>query len=46
MLLESKSVNIGHYLAGLLEGDGSISLPCLGITILNRTLNPRIVFTY
>jgi hypothetical protein len=35
----------GFYLAGLLEGDGSISLPSLGNTILNRVLNPRIVFT-
>jgi hypothetical protein len=37
--------NLGHYLAGLLEGDGHISLPSLGITTLNRVLNPRIVFT-
>jgi hypothetical protein len=37
--------NIGYYLAGLLEGDGHISLPSLGITTLNRVLNPRIVFT-
>ena len=36
---------LGHYLAGLLEGDGHISLPFLGNTILNRVLNPRIVFT-
>ncbi len=36
---------LGYYLAGLLEGDGSISLPSLGITTLNRVLNPRIVFT-
>lgn len=35
----------GYYLAGLLEGDGHISLPSLGITTLNRVLNPRIVFT-
>ena len=34
-----------HYLAGLLEGDGHLSLPFLGKTILNRVLNPRIVFT-
>jgi LAGLIDADG endonuclease len=32
-------------LAGLLEGDGHLSLPFLGKTILNRVLNPRIVFT-
>nr|QBM09620.1 hypothetical protein [Dactylella sp.] len=37
--------NFGYYLAGLLEGDGSISLPALGNTTLNRVLNPRIVFT-
>ena len=37
--------HLGYYLAGLLEGDGHISLPCLGITTLNRVLNPRIVFT-
>jgi hypothetical protein len=36
---------LGYYLAGLLEGDGHISLPFLGKTILNRILNPRIVFT-
>jgi len=36
---------LGHYLAGLLEGDGHISLPFLGNTILNRILNPRIIFT-
>jgi hypothetical protein len=28
-----------------LEGDGHISIPALGITTLNRVLNPRIVFT-
>lgn len=35
----------GYYLAGLLEGDGTIYLPALGKTTLNRVLNPRIVFT-
>jgi LAGLIDADG endonuclease/Cytochrome c oxidase subunit III len=35
----------GYYLAGLLEGDGSIDLPSIGKTSLNRILNPRIVFT-
>lgn len=35
--------NLGYYLAGLLEGDGHISIPALGITTLNRILNPRIV---
>jgi hypothetical protein len=37
--------DLGHYLAGLLEGDGHISLPSLGNTTLNRVLNPRIIFT-
>lgn len=37
--------NLGHYLAGLLEGDGHISLPSLGVTTLNRVVNSRIVFT-
>jgi hypothetical protein len=36
---------LGYYLAGLLEGDGSISLPAIGNTTLNRVLNPRIVLT-
>lgn len=34
-----------YYLAGLLEGDGHISLPAAGKTTFNRILNPRIVFT-
>ena len=37
--------SLGYYLAGLLEGDGSISIPSLGTTTMNRILNPRIVFT-
>jgi hypothetical protein len=37
--------NLGYYLAGLLEGDGHISLPSLAVTTFNRVLNPRIVFT-
>jgi len=44
-LYTNNNNNFGYYLAGLLEGDGSISLPALGITTLNRVLNPRIVFT-
>jgi len=40
-----KSEDFGYYIAGLLEGDGNISIPALGNTTLNRVLNPRIVFT-
>ena len=40
-----KNSQFGYYLAGLLEGDGHISLPAVGNTTLNRVLNPRIVFT-
>jgi len=36
---------LGFYLAGLLEGDGCISLPSIGKSKLTRILNPRIVFT-
>jgi hypothetical protein len=36
----------GFYLAGLLEGDGHISIPAYGKTKLNRILNPRFVFTF
>lgn len=36
---------LGFYLSGLLEGDGSISLPSIGKSKLTRILNPRIVFT-
>jgi hypothetical protein len=36
---------LSYYLAGLLEGDGNIYLPFLGNIILNRVLNPIIVFT-
>ena len=32
--------SLGYYLAGLLEGDGSISIPALGTTTMNRILNP------
>ena len=44
-LLKDKNNQFGYYLAGLLEGDGHISLPFLGNTTLNRVFNPRIVFT-
>lgn len=37
---------LGFYLAGLLEGDGNISLPYIGKSKLTRILNPRIVFTF
>jgi LAGLIDADG endonuclease len=37
--------DLGHYLSGLLEGDGCIDLPSIGETSLKRVLNPRIVFT-
>lgn len=36
---------LGHYLAGLLEGDGNINIPAFGKTTLKRVLNPRITFT-
>ena len=36
---------LGFYLAGLLKGDGVISLSSIGKTKLTRILNPRIVFT-
>jgi LAGLIDADG endonuclease len=39
------NIDFGHYLAGLIEGDGHISLPSVGKTSLNRVLNPRIEFT-
>jgi hypothetical protein len=40
------NINLGYYLAGLLEGerDRHISLPSLGVTTLNRVLNPRRIF--
>jgi LAGLIDADG endonuclease len=44
-LRQGKQKIFGYYLAGLLEGDGHISIPALGNTSLNRVLNPRIVFT-
>lgn len=37
-ILITKNI-LGHYLAGLLEGDGLISIPALGNTALNRVLN-------
>jgi LAGLIDADG endonuclease/Cytochrome c oxidase subunit III len=40
-----KKDQFSYYLAGLLEGDGHLSLPAIGNTTLNRILNPRIVFT-
>ena len=41
----NSSKELGYYLAGLLEVDGSINIPSLGKTSLKRVLNPRIVFT-
>jgi hypothetical protein len=39
--------NLSYYLTGLLEGDGHISLPSLGLTTLNRVLKKNnIYFTY
>jgi hypothetical protein len=38
--------NLGYYLAGLLEGDGHISIPALSKNSKSvRVFNPRIVFT-
>jgi len=39
------NTQLSYYLAGLLEGDGHISLPAIGKTTLTRILNPRIIFT-
>lgn len=45
-LYVNNSDNFGYYLAGLLEGDGHISIPALfKNSKLTRVLNPRIVFT-
>jgi len=41
----SNKDQFSYYLAGLIEGDGHLSLPALGNTTLNRILNPRIIFT-
>jgi hypothetical protein len=41
-----KDNQLAYYLAGLLEGDGHISLPAIGNSTLIRVLNPRIVFTF
>ncbi len=49
LTFDSKSLGfndqLGYYLAGLIEGDGYISLPAIGKTKLNRIINPSIVFT-
>jgi hypothetical protein len=45
-IYEGNTENLGYYLAGLLEGDGHISIPALfKNSTFNRILNPRIVFT-
>jgi hypothetical protein len=49
LTFDSKSLGfnnqLGYYLAGLIEGDGYISLPAIGKTKLHRIINPSIVFT-
>jgi hypothetical protein len=43
---ESNSNYFGYFLAGLLEGEGHLSITALfKNSTLNRILNPRIVFT-
>lgn len=45
-IYENNSDNLGYYLAGLLEGDGHISIPALFKNSKSiRVFNPRIVFT-
>lgn len=45
-IYENNSGNFGHYLAGLLEGDGHISIPALFKNSKSiRVFNPRVVFT-
>lgn len=42
----NNSDNLGYYLAGLLEGDGHISIPALFKNSKStRVFNPRIIFT-
>lgn len=45
-IYENNPKNFGYYLAGLLEGDGHISIPALFKNSQStRVFNPRIVFT-
>lgn len=45
-IYENNPQNFGHYLAGLLEGDGHISIPALFKNSKSvRVFNPRVVFT-
>lgn len=45
-IYENNPENFGYYLAGLLEGDGHISIPALFKNSKStRVFNPRIVFT-
>lgn len=42
--LHSKN-EFGHYIAGLIEGDGHLGLPSIGLSKAKKKENPRIVFT-
>lgn len=45
-IYENNSDNLGYYLAGLMEGDGHISIPALFKNSKStRVFNPRVVFT-
>ena len=44
-VFKNNNNHLDCYIAGLLEGNGHISLPYLGVTTLNRVLNPRRMFT-
>ena len=44
--LNIQDAQLVYYLAGLLEGDGHISLLFMSKIMLNRILSPKIVFTW